>query len=59
MVLSNRERTDLSNKISAFLEDTSLEEFLDTLDITPEEMLISLYESGQVDPEVFENSIGI
>lgn len=40
--------------VESWLEDYSLEDFLDELDITPAEAIITLYDAGKIDEEAIE-----
>lgn len=40
--------------VDSWLEDYSLEDFLEELDITPAEAIIALYDAGKIDEDTLE-----
>ena len=57
MVIDKEEKYRIFNQVSAALEDTTLEDFLAEFDISPEEAVFELYQSGLIDPELFERLV--
>lgn len=54
MVISNQNKLEIQKRIYETLDGTTLEDFLEEFDLTPEEVVYYLYESGHIDPELFE-----
>ena len=54
MTLSNSERRRMEQAIRKLLDYSTVEDFLEQFDITPEEAILQLYEAGQLDPDKFE-----
>ena len=59
MVINKEQRDEVFDRVSMVLEDMTLEDFLQQFDITPEETVFELYQSGLIDPELFENLTGL
>ena len=59
MVIDKEEKYKIYSQVSAALEDTTLEDFLAEFDISPEEAVFELYQSGLIDPELFERLVVI
>lgn len=57
MVIDKEEKYRIFNQVSAALEDMTLEDFLAEFDISPEEAVFELYQSGLIDPELFERLV--
>ena len=59
MVINKEQRDEVFDRVSMVLEDMTLEDFLQQFDITPEETVFELYQSGLIDPELFEDLTGL
>jgi len=59
MTLNDKDRLLLYNRVASYLEDNSLEDLLEDLDIEGPEAVVFLFESGQIDPDIFDDLIGI
>lgn len=59
MVINKEQRDEVFDRVSRVLEDMTLEDFLQQFDITPEETVFELYQSGLIDPELFEDLTGL
>lgn len=50
-------KTLIEETLSKFLEGESFEDFLSRFDLTPEEVFLQLYETGHIDPVIFEDLV--
>lgn len=55
MTLSIEQKKLITVVLGETLEDESFEDFLERFDVTPEDAFLSLYESGVIDPILFED----
>lgn len=54
MVMSKTEKNLLLKRINAYLDDNSLEELLEALDIETDEAIFELFDGGLIDPVLFD-----
>lgn len=54
MVINNEQKYNIYKRATLALEQYSLEEFLEDFDLSPEDVVFELYQSGLIDPELFD-----
>lgn len=54
MVMSKTEKSLLLKRINAYLDDGSLEDLLEAVDLEVDEAIFALFEGGLIDPELLE-----
>ncbi len=57
--MTNGLRRELYNKVSDLLDDWSMDDLLEALDVTKEDTLLTLYDAGLLDGEYFAELLGI
>lgn len=58
MVMTHKERENLRDLIAELLAERDLSELLEAFDVSPEDAFLALFESGHIDPEVFNEMTG-
>ncbi len=56
--MTAKEREALRDRISELLEERDLSDLLEEFDISADYAFLLLYESGHLDPEIFNNLTG-
>lgn len=54
MVIDRIKKNEIIRKSEAYLEENSLEDFLEEFDLSASEVILFLYEEGLLDPDVFD-----
>jgi len=54
MVIDRIKKNEIIRKSEAYLEENSLEDFLEEFDLSAPEVILFLYEEGLLDPDVFD-----
>lgn len=57
MVIDKEEKYRIYKQATAIMEQYSLEEFLEDFDLSPEDVIFELYQSGLLDPEIFDRKV--
>lgn len=54
MVMTNELKRRIEAVVDRHLSFETLEDFLERFDLSPEDVILQLYEAGQLDPDIFE-----